>query len=199
MQKFGSHLEIEICPHCGISMPNMPGIWHGESRDTRTSNSKRFWGLFACGKCGGVVLVERSTNGTEISKLFPDIQDIDSSITDARVKHHLKEALSTKHAASACIVSCASAVDAMLKAKGLKTGSLYERIDQAAASHIITSEMAAWAHDVRLDANDERHVDAGAPIPLAAAAQKCVDFTFALAEYLYVLPSKVERGRKTTA
>jgi hypothetical protein len=36
----------------------------------------------------------------------------------------------------------ASAVDAMLKVKGYKSGSLYSRIDKAAEDHMITSEMA---------------------------------------------------------
>ena len=48
----------------------------------------------------------------------------------------------------------ASAVDSMLKEKGYKDGSLYKRIEQAAGDHLITAEMASWAHEVRLDAND---------------------------------------------
>jgi hypothetical protein len=51
----------------------------------------------------------------------------------------------------------ASAVDAMLKHKNYTVGSLKDRIDKAAKDHLITSEMAAWAHEIRLDANDERH------------------------------------------
>jgi Domain of unknown function (DUF4145) len=51
----------------------------------------------------------------------------------------------------------ASAVDAMLKHKNYTVGSLKDRIDKAANDHLITSEMAAWAHEIRLDANDERH------------------------------------------
>ena len=59
----------------------------------------------------------------------------------------------------------ASSVDAMLKVKGYKDGSLYQRIKDAAAGHIITEDMATWAHQVRLDANDERHADESASIP----------------------------------
>jgi hypothetical protein len=51
---------------------------------------------------------------------------------------------------------CASAVDAMLKAKSYKDGTLYGRINQAAKDHLITPEMAKWAHDVRIEANDPR-------------------------------------------
>ena len=89
-----------------------------------------------------------------------------------------------------------SSVDAMLKDKGLKEGSLYARIDAAAAAHLITQEMAAWAHDIRLDANDQRHADEGVPFPDGANAAKAIEFAMALAQFLYVLPARVERGRK---
>lgn len=57
--------------------------------------------------------------------------------------------------------------------------------------------MALWAHDVRLDANDERHADETAEDPTTEDAQRCIDFAKAFAEYLFVLPEKVKRGRKT--
>ena len=88
----------------------------------------------------------------------------------------------------------ASAVDSMLKAKNLTKGSLYTRIDQAAADHLITKEMAAWAHEVRLDANDERHADESSPMPDTPAAKRTVDFAIALGQFMFVLPAKVKRG-----
>jgi hypothetical protein len=90
----------------------------------------------------------------------------------------------------------ASAVDAMLKEKGLKDGSLYNRIEQAAANHLITPGMAEWAHEVRLDANDQRHADENAPLPTSDDAQRIVEFASALAEFLFVLPARVQRGRE---
>jgi hypothetical protein len=90
----------------------------------------------------------------------------------------------------------ASAVDAMLKAKGLNNGSLYSRIDQAKDDHLITAEMATWAHEVRLDANDQRHADENAPLPNEADATRVITFAQALAEFLFVLPAKVARGRQ---
>jgi hypothetical protein len=56
--------------------------------------------------------------------------------------------------------------------------------------------MAAWAHEIRLDANDQRHADEEAPMPDAADAAKAIEFANALAQFLYVLPARVERGRK---
>ena len=91
----------------------------------------------------------------------------------------------------------ASAVDAMLKDKGYKDGSLYARIGAAAKDNLITNEMASWAHEIRLDANDQRHADENAPLPNSADAEKVIEFASALAQFLFVLPARVERGRKT--
>lgn len=91
----------------------------------------------------------------------------------------------------------ASAVDAMLKDKGYRDGTLNARIDSAAKDHLITAEMASWAHDIRLDANDQRHADEAASLPSNADAAKVIEFASALAQFLYVLPARVERGRKS--
>src|SRR5690606_29428248 len=85
-------------------------------------------------------------------------------------------------------------VDDMLKEKGYKKGSLYSRINKAVEDHLITDSMATWAHEVRLDANDERHADENANLPTSDDAQKAVDFTKAFGEYLFILPSRIQRG-----
>ena len=87
-------------------------------------------------------------------------------------------------------------MDALLKERGHKEGALYHRITQAAEKGEITKEMAALAHDVRLDANAERHADPTVPPPTAEDAQRCFDFAEALAEMLYVLPARVKRPSK---
>ena len=104
--------------------------------------------------------------------------------------------MSSIHAPVGAVVTAASAVDAMLKSKGYKDGSLYSRIDQAAKDHLITSEMAAWAHEIRLEANDQRHADENAPLPTSEDAAKVIEFAKALGQFLFVLPARVERGRK---
>jgi hypothetical protein len=90
----------------------------------------------------------------------------------------------------------ASAVDAMLKARGYREHSLYSRIDKAAAEHLITPDMALWAHHVRLEANNPRHVDKGEPHATPEAAKQAVEFAAALANILFVLPARVTRGLK---
>ncbi len=84
----------------------------------------------------------------------------------------------------------------MLKEKGYKKWNLHERILAAAHDHLITEEMATWANEVRLDANAQRHADEAAPLPTEADAGTTVDFAMALAEFMFVLPARVKRGRK---
>jgi len=88
----------------------------------------------------------------------------------------------------------ASSVDSMLKLKGYMEGSLYERIEKAVADHLITQDMAKWAHEVRLDANDQRHADEAASLPSQDDAQRVIDFASALAAFMFVLPNRVQRG-----
>ena len=88
----------------------------------------------------------------------------------------------------------ASSVDAMLKEKGYIDRSLYNRIEQAVHDNLLTSEMATWAHEVRLDANDQRHVDNNVDLPNEGDAKKVIDFATAIAEYLFVLPARIQRG-----
>jgi Domain of unknown function (DUF4145) len=84
----------------------------------------------------------------------------------------------------ASVVMSAGAVDAMLKARGLTEGSLYTRIGEAVTSTLLTKEMAEWAHDVRLDANDQRHADVKAIPPTTEDAKRCLEFAKALADIL---------------
>lgn len=88
----------------------------------------------------------------------------------------------------------ASAVDAMLKLKKYVQGSLYSRIEQAVTDHVITQDMAAWAHAVRLDANDQRHADETTTMPDSTDAKRVIEFAKALGEFMFVLPSRIQRG-----
>ncbi len=94
---------------------------------------------------------------------------------------------------------CASAVDAMLKERRLVEGSLYARIDKAAKDHIITDDMAKWAHHVRLEANGQRHADEEFALPTKEDAERSLEFALALAEFLFVLPARVTRGLKAAS
>ncbi|MCI0707705.1 MAG: DUF4145 domain-containing protein [Ignavibacteriae bacterium] len=126
--------------------------------------------------------------------MYPSAQIADQVIPNP-ARSYLQQSIDSLHAPAGAVMLAASAVDSMLKVKGLKEGSLYSRIDRAASDHLITTEMAQWAHEVRLDANDQRHADDAEPLPGEDEARKCINFALALADFLFVLPAKVERGR----
>jgi hypothetical protein len=132
--------------------------------------------------------------GEVIVSMLPQIASVSDTVPE-RAGEFLSQALGSLHAPVGAVMLAASSVDAMLKEKGLKTGSLYARIDEAATTHLITDEMAAWAHEVRLDANDQRHADDNAPLPTKEDAERVIEFTQALAQFLFVLPAMVTRGR----
>lgn len=129
----------------------------------------------------------------EVIEYYPSSTQVDDAIPE-RARSYLAQALDSISAPSGAVMLAASSVDAMLKAKDLKKGSLYSRIDQAVEANLITPDMAQWAHDVRLDANDERHADETMPLPGAEDARRAVDFAMALGQFMFVLPARVKRG-----
>lgn len=129
----------------------------------------------------------------EVNEIFPQSAVLPMEIP-VRPLAYLQQAYDSLHAAAGAVMLAASAVDSMLKAKGYIEGSLYARIEKAVAANVITSDMGKWAHAVRLDANDQRHADDAADLPTEADARRVLDFARTLAEVLFVLPSRVERG-----
>ncbi|PJZ48791.1 hypothetical protein CH362_12155 [Leptospira saintgironsiae] len=196
-----TNLDLDRCPHCNVNQPNLIKASHFQtlSSDQRV---RRDWVNYRCLRCGGVVLcegrthVQTTSDETFIEYLYPTSSvALDESIP-SRAKEYLKQAIDSIVAPSGSIVLAASSVDAMLKNKGYKEGTLYGRIDRAASEHLITKDMADWAHEIRLHSNEERHSDEESELPTEDEATKCIEFALALAEFLFVLPSKVERGRK---
>ena len=195
--KHGHHLPLERCPHCNVAKPSIiqkiPPILTGDHAGANT----RAWAIYACVTCGGVILAYSTQNAnTQISQLWPAPAEVAETVP-TRAREFLTQAISSLSAPAGAVMLTASAVDAMLKDKGYKEGSLNSRIDCAAKDHLITTDMAAWAHEVRLEANDQRHADESATLPDATDAQKVIEFATALAQFLYVLPARIERGRKS--
>ncbi len=195
--KHGQHLPLERCPHCNVAKPSInqkiPPILTGDHAGANT----RAWAIYACATCGGVILACSIQNAnTQISQLWPAPAEVAETVPP-RAREFLTQAISSLSAPAGAVMLGASAVDAMLKDKGYKEGNLNSRIASAAKDHLITAEMATWAHEIRLDANDQRHADESAALPDASDAQKVIEFVTALAQFLYVLPARVERGRKS--
>lgn len=131
---------------------------------------------------------------TQYCEIWPESNGLSDDIP-AEPLDYLRQAAETLNSPRASVVTSAGAVDAMLKARGLTDGTLYKRIDEAAATGILTADMAEWAHDVRLDANEQRHADLKAIPPTLEDAKRCLEFAKALSDILFVLPARVTRGK----
>lgn len=156
-------------------------------------NDRQVWGIYVCRRCGGVVAAKSNNPGAAVQAYYPSASTVDDSIPD-RARTYLQQSHESLHVPAGAVMLAASAVDAMLKAKGLTSGSLYSRIDAAKEGGIITADMAVWAHQVRLDANEQRHSDEESPLPTGQDAAQSIEFASALAQFLFVLPSRVQRG-----
>ena len=189
-----TQLDLKRCPHCNVDTPTLAHITNFDTIDFSLTQ-KRSWSCYRCNRCGGVVTAAAYGRDLDTIEIYPSGRDVDEVIPD-RAREFLNQAINSLSAPAGAVMLAASAVDAMLKTKNFKEGSLYKRIDDAAAKHLITSDMAAWAHHVRLDANDQRHADEDANMPDANDAKRCVDFAMALAEFMFVLPAKVQLGIK---
>ena len=189
----GGELNLERCPHCRVDTPSLPRKG-GFDTTGMVTKEKRYWAMYGCTRCGGVVTASSVTDTSQTTRVFPAADELSESVPNP-AKEFLKQAIDSVHSPAASVMVAASAVDAMLKAKGYSDGSLYSRINKAAEDHLITSEMAEWAHEVRLDANDQRHADEEAVLPIENDARRSIEFARALAEFIFVLPARVKRGR----
>jgi hypothetical protein len=150
--------------------------------------------VYFCNRCGGAVIGAASKFPGQSTELYPSIESLDDEAIPTNTRTYLRQAISSQHAPAGAVMLAASAVDAMLKSKGYRDGSLYSRIEKAVSEHLITEDMGTWAHEVRLDANEQRHADGNYQIPEEEDARRVVAFAKALALFLSVLPNMVKRG-----
>jgi hypothetical protein len=125
--------------------------------------------------------------------IFPGVRSAAEELPD-RARAFLQQAYETLHAPDAAAVMAGSAVDAMLKDKGYKDGSLYDRIDTAVANHLLTKEMGDWAHWARFGSNRPRYADQDKPHVSPDEARQSVEFAEALGQFLFVLSSRISKG-----
>jgi hypothetical protein len=190
--KVDEHLRVDRCPFCNVDRPNLSKI-HETYTDNSEKDHKRFWRFYQCARCGGVVTATAIQPGMYAENIFP-FQETAAKELPRKAHSFLEQAIQSIHAPAGAVMLAASSVDAMLKDKGYKEGSLYTRIENAAKDHLITEAMSKWAHQVRLDANEQRHADAGADLPSENDAKRSIHFVIALGQFLYVLPAMVEKG-----
>ena len=187
-------LDLPRCPLCNVDRPNLNAVFR-HSTTNYDGDRKRYWNAYQCARCGGLVVAWSPFDRGEIYEILPALTQVDNTIPEP-AKTYLQQAIESQHAPSGAIMLAASSVDSMLKNKGYKEGVLKSRIDKAAEDHLITEGMAKWAHNIRLDANEQRHADEAAPLPDEEDARHSIEFAIALGEFLFVLPSRVNKGLK---
>lgn len=195
--RLAPQLALNHCPHCGVDRPSLTGLW-ATVTTAHDGTYKRYWMVYACPRCGGLVTAFSKHNHGYVAGIFPGTAVLDESIPDS-ARSYLQQAIDSLHSPADAVMLAASSVDAMLKAKNYKDGSLYSRIEQAVDDHLITSEVAKWARQVRLDANEPRHADEAAPLRDSGDANRSIHFAQALAMCLFTLPANVTRGLKESA
>lgn len=200
--RFGDDLtEIRSCPHCSRANPVIRHLWTSDPLHRADGGLPCRWATYACTSCGHALLAKgepvtdprRASVNPYIFEIIPASRVAPEELPDV-AKSFLQQAYDTLHAPDAAGVMAASAIDAMLKSVGYRTGTLYIRIDKAVEDHVLTSGMGEWAHRVRLEANNVRHADAEQPHLTAEQARQCVEFADALAQFLFVLTARVNEG-----
>ena len=193
MADLGNILELNRCVHCGTDRPSLPALTGILKTIEYSNNSEKNWRVYRCTRCGGAILAGKRAGVRNIEEMYPEEINLEREIP-TRAREYLQQALNSVSSPAGAVMLAASSIDSMLKVKKLKDGSLYSRIKEAAESNMITKEMATWAHDVRLGANEQRHADDEAPLPSSEEAMRVIDFARALATFLFVLPARVQRG-----
>jgi len=197
--RFGINLSLPRCPHCGIARPHLLVRGNIEYIPGPDNSPGRMWATYRCTACGQLVLARgfynQPANNGPVDSVYPDIRTAANELPEIARKF-LQQAYETLHAPDAAAVMAGSAVDAMLKDKGLVEGTLYQRIDKAVNDHLLTKEMGDWAHWVRLGSNRPRHADKDTPHVSQAEAMQSVEFAESLGQFLYVLSSRISKGIK---
>jgi hypothetical protein len=193
--RVSNELKIEQCPHCGVAKPYVGVLGMNQIQYVYKPRPNRLWAFYACSSCEKPIMAGAEAWGSLSVEITPSPRTFADEIPH-EPREFLRQAASCLHAPSGAILLCASAVDSMLKRKGLAEGNLNRRIKEAASQHILTQDMAEWAHHVRLEANDQRHADDTAGFPTREQAEQSLKFVETLAEILFVLPERVRHGIK---
>lgn len=184
------------CPYCSTMSPELTKIYNRAAQ----KNSFGFviqWTGYECAVCKGVILCKGlpGQTGPEflIDEFIPSSKNAPDELPqNARV--YLQQALEAQGQPDLAAMGAASSIDAMLKAKGLKEGTLNQRINKAVEEKILTQDMADWAHAIRLSANDPRHADEENSHINPEISRQMLEFAETLGLVLFVLPARIKKN-----
>ena len=201
--------SLARCPQCSAAKPtlHLQKVILGEYVGAEQCHG---WAVFQCSSCSDICCFKGlyqqgdhyqsaeeyfSIRDQYASEVMPQMGD-DFSDWPERAQRYITQAVEALAAPDGAVMLAGSAVDAMLKEKGLTEGSVYSRIEKAVETHLLTPAMGEWAHAVRLSANNPRHADLAEPHATAEEARATIEFAKALGQFLFVLPAKIARGKE---
>src|SRR4051812_46354699 len=117
-----SALELDRCPQCRVANPLLSAV-HNFHTSASSNRAGYKWRLYVCSRCGLPVVGGCSQHEEVIrtSLVFPKPEQLEAGMPP-KAQSFLAQALECVHAPSGSIMLCASAVDSMLKEKGMKAG-----------------------------------------------------------------------------
>ena len=127
---------------------------------------------------------------------FPPALTVNPGVPDP-MRSLLQQAVESFHAPAGCVLLVESAIDAMLREYGYREGSIGLRLDRASNEQLIPAGMLQWAQQLRFGCNCPSGTHK--PLPTLDDAKDAVEFGLAMAEWLFVLPARIQRGVRATA
>lgn len=200
----GTVYGLERCPQCGVASPLITTVSEPSKHYKDSFDQTWYYFTCLCSKCKRHILFygfsftssrsDEKLRKITVADIYPGLQRAADEIPE-RAKKFLQQAFESRHAPDGALMLAASSIDSMLKDKGYKQGSLYNRIEKSTEDGLLTAQMRDWAHEIRLSANEPRHADDEFDGATEKDAEQAIEFARALAEYLYVLPARVQKWK----
>lgn len=184
------------CPHCqtrsvAFAIEYVRGWWYYLDGD-EFEPVRREDTLAVCGFCNKTVLAEFGEEGNFL-RVHPSPPEPPENLPETVGRYFEQGVDSLFQNYDAAGAMFRTTLETALKIKFPKTKAinLKDRINKAVEQGNLTSDLAAWAHEIRLGGNDAVHEE-----PLSEEeAQDLCDFTELVLLYLFTLPEKLARAR----
>ncbi len=200
------------CPHCGTRSVAFSVVYehraHMYEHRTHTTTTNLWDTLAFCAQCSRSILatflLEDRNKPREFVATHDDVDPLEiypsprrtgaPEHTPTTVAEYYRQGIENLPGNwTAAGIMFRKTLDIGLKAKfpSLK-GTLEKRIDKAAEQGGLTSDLAEWAHQVRLDGNDAAHEEEPSE---EEVAKRLHAFTRLVLLYLFTLPEMLRKAR----
>jgi hypothetical protein len=81
MASIHAQLELSRCPHCRVDTPSLDllGKW---ATTNYAGKEQRFWGVYECARCGGLVTPFSVFDGGQAYGIYPSDAPVDAALPD---------------------------------------------------------------------------------------------------------------------